>query len=188
MKRIRIKLIVISLIAVVLTFITEPTLAYFSTVGRATNVITSGEIRMIIHETTDGGEEFPEDGIYIMPGQIIGKRVTVESLSDEPFYLRVKIVYGIDSIVLPSEECFKLLDVNESYWTYHDGWYYYNEVVEPHETTQKVFSHVEIVGSKVDNRYIGKTLTLTVKAEAVQAKNNPITDGLTYTAVGWPAE
>ena len=51
-----------------------------------------------------------------------------------------------------------------------------------------MFSHVEIVGDKVDNRYIGKTLTLTVVAHAVQSENNPITDGLTYTAAGWPKE
>ena len=61
-------------------------------------------------------------------------------------------------------------------------------VVEPGATTPHVFSHVEIVGSKVDNRYIGKTLTLTVKAQAVQSENNPITDGDPSTAFGWPAE
>ena len=187
MKRIRIKLIVVSLIAVTLTFITEPTLAYFSTVGRATNVITSGEIRMIIHETTDQGTEFPEEGVYVIPGDVVSKEVSVESDCDEPFYLRVKMLYGINSQALSSEDCFKL-NIDPEHWTLYDGWYYYNEVVGPHETTPKVFSHVEIVGSKVDNRYIGKALTLTVKAEAVQAKNNPITDKKTYTAVGWPAE
>ena len=51
-----------------------------------------------------------------------------------------------------------------------------------------MFSHVEIVGSKVDNSYIGKTLTLTVKAQAVQSENNPLTGTDTFTASGWPAE
>ena len=60
--------------------------------------------------------------------------------------------------------------------------------MEPGETTPQVFSHVEIVGDKVDNRYIGKTLTLTVVAQAVQSENNPITGGETYTASGWPKE
>jgi len=31
-------------------------------------------------------------------------------------------------------------------------------------------------------------LTLTVNVQAVQSENNPITDGKTYTASGWPAE
>ena len=47
---------------------------------------------------------------------------------------------------------------------------------------------MEIVGSKVDNRYLGKTLKLTVQAQAVQSEHNPLQDGMTYTASGWPAE
>ena len=37
------------------------------------------------------------------------------------------------------------------------------------------------------NRY-GNRLQLTVKAQAVQSENNPLTDGNTYTALGWPSE
>ena len=44
------------------------------------------------------------------------------------------------------------------------------------------------LGEQVDNRYLGKTLSLTVTAQAVQSQNNPIADGLIYTAAGWPAE
>jgi hypothetical protein len=87
--------------------------------------------------------------------------------------------------VLPVEDCFKL-NIDEKHWLFHDGWYYYTGTVEPGETTPNVFSHVEIVGSKVDNRYIGKTLSLTVDAQAVQSENNPITDGKPHTALGWP--
>ena len=60
--------------------------------------------------------------------------------------------------------------------------------MKPGEMTPDVFSHVEMVGSKIDNSYLGRTLTLTVKAQAVQSENNPITDGNTYTASGWPKE
>ena len=48
--------------------------------------------------------------------------------------------------------------------------------------------HVEMIGSKIDTSYIGKTLDLTVVAHAVQSENNPIEDGNTYTASGWPKE
>ena len=60
--------------------------------------------------------------------------------------------------------------------------------MNPGETTPNVFSHVEIVGAKVDNRYIGKTLQLTVVAQAVQSENNPIDGDDTFTASGWPKE
>lgn len=185
--RIGIKLLAVALAASVLTFMSQGTLAYYSTVGRATNVVTSGNIRFIIHETTDQGTEFSKDGVYIVPGDIVSKRVSIESDCEHPFYLRVKVVYGVNSEELPAEDCFKL-NINEEHWELHDGWYYYKEVVDPDETTPYVFSHVEMVGSKVDNRYIGKTLTLTVNAQAVQSENNPLDDGKVYTASGWPKE
>ena len=185
--KIKIKIFVVALVATLMAFISTSTLAYYSTVGKATNVVTSGNIQFIIHEMTDQGKEFPKEGVYIVPGDIVSKKVSIESDCEHPFYLRVKMVYGVDSQELTAEDSFKL-NINKEYWVLHDGWYYYAGLVNPGETTPDVFSHVEIVGSKVDNDYIGKTLTLTVKAQAVQSENNPITDGNTYTASGWPAE
>ena len=185
--KIKIKIFVVALVAALMAFVSTSTLAYYSIVGKATNVVTSGNIQFIIHETTDQGKEFPREGVYIVPGDIVSKKVGIESDCEHPFYLRVKMVYGVNSKELSSEDCFKL-NINEEYWEFYDGWYYYKEVVDPGETTPDVFSHVEIVGSKVDNDYLGKTLTLTVKAQAVQSENNPITDGNTYTASGWPKE
>ncbi len=187
MGKTKLKIFVIALAASLVAFISTSTLAYYTTVGKATNVVTSGNIQLIIHETTDGGQEFPKEGVYIVPGDIVSKEVTIENDCEHPFYLRVKMVYGIASEELSSEDCFKL-NISDEHWELFDGWYYYKGVVEPHETTPKVFSHVEIVGEKVDNSYLGKTLTLTVNAQAVQSENNPITDGKTYTASGWPAE
>lgn len=185
--KIKIKIFVVALVATLMTFISTSTLAYYSTVGKATNVVTSGNIQLIIHEKTDAGTEFPKEGVYIVPGDIVSKKVSIENDCEHPFYLRVKMVYGVNSEELTAEDCFKL-NINEEYWELHDGWYYYKGIVEPGKTTPDVFSHVEIVESKVDNDYLGKTLTLTVKAQAVQSENNPITDGNTYTASGWPKE
>ncbi len=187
MGKIKIKIFVVALVAAMMAFISTSTLAYYQAVGTATNVVTSGNIQFIIHEMTDQGKEFPKEGVYIVPGDIVSKKVSIESDCEHPFYLRVKMVYGVDSQELTAEDCFKL-NIDEEHWVLHDGWYYYTGIVSPGEMTPDVFSHVEIVGSKVDNSYLGKTLTLTVKAQAVQSENNPITDGNTYTASGWPAE
>lgn len=187
MQKIKGKLIVVTLVAILFTLLSQGTLAYYSTVGKATNVVTSGDIRLLIHETTDQGTPFPEEGVYIVPGDVVSKQVNIENDCDQPFYLRVKILYGLNARELPVEECFKL-DINSEKWVYHEGWYYYQDVVQPGQVTDHVFSQVEIVGSKVDNRYIGKTLTLTVSAQAVQSVHNPIEDGKVYTASGWPQE
>ena len=185
--KIKIKIFVVALVAALLAFISTSSLAYYQTIGKATNVVTSGNIKLLIHEMTDQGKEFPKDGVYVMPGDIVSKKVSVENVCEHPFYLRVKLVYGADADELSSEDCLKL-NIDTAHWELYDGWYYYKETVAPGYTTPDVFSHVEIVGSKVDNSYIGKTLTLTVKAQAVQSENNPITDNKTYTASGWPKE
>lgn len=187
MGKIKLRLLVIAFIAIVMTFLTQGTLAYYTTLGTATNVVTSGKIEMQIVEKGYGDTEYPKEGIYIIPGDIVTKKVSVKSLCEHPFYLRVRIVYGINSTVLPVEECFKL-NIDEENWLYHDGWYYYNGIVGPSEQTPNVFSKVEIVGNTVDNTYIGKMMTITVDAQAVQSENNPLTDGDILTAVGWPAE
>lgn len=187
MGKLKLKFVVVALVAVLLTFMSQTSLAYYSTVGKATNVVTSGNIQFKIHEMTDQGTAFPQEGVYIVPGDIVSKEVFIESDCSHPFYLRVKIVYGIDSLELTAEDCFKL-NIDAQHWELHDGWYYYRDIVQPGESTPNVFSHVEIVGSKVDNSYIGKTLELTVVAQAVQSENNPIRDGNTFTAAGWPAE
>ena len=187
MSKIKFRLFVVSFLAIIITFFTQGSLAYYSTVGKATNVVTSGQIKLAIHETTDQGTEFPKEGVYIVPGDIVSKVVTVENMNAHPFYLRVKIVYGINSQELSAEDCFKL-NINEEYWEYYNGWYYYKDTVQGYETTPYVFSHVEIVGDKVDNRYIGKTLSLTVDAQAVQSEHNPLPGEHTYEASGWPKE
>jgi len=185
--KIKARCAVIALAAIMLTLMVQASVAYYSTTGTATNIVTSGNIRMKILETTDQGTPFPDNGIYVIPGDVVGKAVSVENICDHPFYLRVKIVCGMDSQELSAEECFKL-NINLKDWELHDGWYYYTGILQPGETTSYVFSQVEIVGSKVDTNYIGKTLKLSVKAQAVQSENNPVAEGKTYTAAGWPAE
>lgn len=187
MGKMKVRLFAISVMAIVFIFSTPSTLAYYSTVGKATNVVTSGDIQFMIHETTDQGTEFPRDGVYIVPGDVVSKEVSIENICNHPFYLRVKPVYGIDFQELSAKDCFKL-NVNEEEWQFTDGWYYYKGIVEPGERTPNVFSKVEIVGNKVDNAYLGKTLSLTVVAHAVQSENNPIEGTDTFTASGWPEE
>ena len=186
--KIKIKIVVVALMAALITFMSQATLAYYSTVGKATNVVTSGNIELTIHEMTDQGTEYPTEGVYIVPGDVVSKVVTVENSCDHPFYLRVKLVYGVNEQDLPAEECFKL-NINTGNWILKDGWYYYSHILLPGEETPEVFSHVEIVGNQVGNNYLGKVLSLTVRAQAVQSENNPpaVDDDLS-TVSGWPAE
>ena len=181
----RAKLLLVALAAILLTVLTQPTLAYYTTVGKATNVVTSGDIQLKIHEKTADGSDFPAEGVYIMPGDIISKKVSVENICTHPFYLRVKLVRGSNNQALDPEETMKL-DIDARHWTYTDGFYYYNQILLPGEITPALFTQVEIVGSKVDQTHAGTTLSITVNAYAVQSENNPAEHP--WDASGWPAE
>ena len=187
MKKLRIKTATIAILAIVITLCSQGTLAYYSTVGTATNVVTSGEIKFIIHERTDKGTDFPKDGVYVQPGDVVSKEVSIENICEHPFYLRVKMVYGSDNKELTAEDCLKL-NIDTENWQAKDGWYYYKGIVLPGHTTPEVFTNVEIIGSKVDQNNVGDTLELTVVAHAVQSENNPVNGTATYEAVGWPQE
>ncbi len=179
------KLLFLAIAAIVVTILSHSSLAYYAYVDTADNVVTSGAIQLKIHEKTAAGNEYPKEGILIMPGSIVSKQVTIENLCNHPFYLRLEIVNGIDSTTLTVDECLEL-DINEKDWTYVDGYYYYNDIVPPHTTTTPIFTEVEIVGDKVDNSYIGRTLSLTVNAFAVQSENNFAENP--WNAEGWPIE
>lgn len=179
------RLLLIALAAILLTVLTQPTLAYYTTIGKATNVVTSGDIQLMIHEKTASGDDFPREGIYIIPGDIVSKQVSVENVCGHPFYLRVKLVSGSDNAALSPEDILKM-DIDTVNWTCVDGYYYYNRILEPREITTPLFTQVEIVGSKVDQTHIGTTLSLTVNAYAVQSENNPADHP--WDASGWPAD
>lgn len=179
------RLLLIAIAAILVTALTQPSLAYYTTFGKATNVVTSGGVQMQIHEKTADGSAFPAEGVYIIPGDIVSKQVSVENVCNHPFYLRVKLISSSSNEALSAEECLKM-DINTNDWTYHDGFYYFNRILQPGETTPLLFSQVEIVGSKVDQTHIGSALHLTVNAYAVQSENNPA--DFPWEASGWPAE
>lgn len=179
------RLLLIALAAILLTVLTQPTLAYYTAVGKTTNVVTSGGIELKIHEKTADGSDFPAEGVYVIPGDIVSKQVSVENVCAHPFYLRLKLVSGTSNEALTPDDCLKL-NIDTQHWTYVDGYYYYNVVLQPGETTPALFTQVEIVGSKVDQTHIGSTLSLTVNAYAVQSENNPAENP--WNAFGWPAE
>lgn len=179
------RLLLIALAAILVTVLTRPTLAYYTTIGKATNVVTSGDIQLQIHEKTADGSDFPAEGVYIIPGDIVSKQVSVENVCDHPFYLRVKLVSASANEELDADACMQL-NIDESNWTALDGYYYYNQILQPGERTSDLFTQVEIVGSKVDQTHVGSMLSLTVNAYAVQSENNPAEHP--WDASGWPAE
>ena len=162
------------------------TLAYYTATGTATNVITTGAIRFKIHEHNGDGVPFPTHSIRVRAGDKVSKRVAVETICSQPFYLRIRLTNGVENADLPVEDIFTFYP-NTTDWTHHeDGCYYYNTVLQPGQITNPLIREVEINRERVGKQYEGKTLTLAVTVEAVQSKNNPAEQP--WLAVGWPGE
>lgn len=174
-------------VIVIAAIASSGTRAYFTAQGRADNVITSGSIKMELHDETADGVPFPKEGISgIMPGDSIDKYVYVENVGDNPLYARIKLEKAmtlnngengdnLDEI---------MLDINQDDWTYNskDGYYYYNRALKPGEQTTPLLTKVTI---DTDLEYQDAKIDVTVSAQAVQSQNN--TDS-PLTAAGWPKE
>ena len=180
----KLKLCFIAFLMCIVSLLSFETLAYYTVTGTARNVITFGELPSEVIETTATGDEFPEEGVYIMPGDIVSKIVKVANKSGHPFYVRVKLVKGSDNVELTPEECLQI-ETDTVNWTLKDGYYYYNKAVPAYGETEPLFREVEIVGDKITKGQIGSILTVTVKTFVVQSENNADTP---FEAVGWPAE
>lgn len=178
------KLSIVFGIIAILAIISVGTLAYFTSEQNAENVISAGNIKLEIHEKTASGEDFPKEGIIVMPGDTVSKIVTVENTGDHPLYLRVKLTEGVSDEALTTDDCLDI-NINRSCWLEKDGYYYYYRALQSGETTEQLFSEVYFDLYNIDNKYLGKHFTLNVAASAVQSENNG-SDVL--NAMGWPEE
>lgn len=165
------------------------TLAYFTSDDTATNVITSGNIKidLIEMEKTDEGLVPFEDKDGIMPGDVVSKIVTVKNIGDNPAFIRVKadkkitLAQGVTGEAdLDLIQC----DFDTEHWTYHEGYYYYNEPLAAEAETFPLFTTVTF-DKTMDNKYQNCQASINVKAQAVQVKNNGAS---AKDAAGWPAE
>ena len=179
------KLCLIAFLMLIMSLISFDTLAFYTVTGTARNVITFGELPAELIETTATGDEFPADGVYVMPGDVVSKIVKVANKSEHPFYVRVKLVKGSTNTELTPEECLAIKTDTVNWTLKEDGYYYYNKAVSAYSETEPLFKEVEVVGDKITKDQISTILSVTVKVFVVQSENNAATP---FEAVGWPAE
>ena len=178
------RLLDIALIAAVLSLLGMGTWAYYTVQRQATAAVTTGNIRIAIHEKTADGSDFPAEGVTVLPGDVVDKVVTMENVGSHPLYLRVKLEKTVNDETLTVENCLRM-DINTDSWTYHKGYYYYNDALEPGMVTEPLYSTVSFSATEMDNRYLGKQFNVKVAAWAVQSENNSESP---FTADGWEEE
>lgn len=189
------KLIVLALVAICIAILAGGTLAYFTGETTAHNVITTGGVEVELIETTDGGKPFPEEGVTgVMPGQSVGKEVTVKNIGPSEAWVRIELVGYFDNSGEPDPqkdgerapsspiELLPYPDDNPDWELGTDGYLYYTKPLAPGDTTSAAISEV-VFKPEMGNEYQGTTFTLDVTAQAVQTANNGET---VFEARGWP--
>lgn len=177
------------------------TLALFTREARATNVITTGTVDLELTEkrlVNNREESYPVEPITnVMPGTSQSKIPYIKNAGTADLYTRVKIAVTIindDGEALPT----LLPDQRTPVVTYDiitddwidggDGFYYYKAAIAPGADPVKLFNQVTFAPA-MGNEYQGCTVTVSIQAQAVQAKNNEIPVGGSILDVnGWPAD
>lgn len=184
------KIFAVAMIVCCLAILTSTTLAYFTTSDTARNVITTGGIQVAIVEQQKVGEDllpYPDAPIQVMPCETVSKIVTVKGLENSAW---VRMRYDVTifdaedkAMNLTAEEVAQLVLINPdgSNWTYSNGWWYCNEVLNRGASTAPLFETVSFAAN-MGNEYQNGTVTVDVTVEAVQAANN----GETVLEAGWP--
>ena len=172
----------VAILIAALSLLVGGTLSYRSVNAEAVNVITTGKVKMKIHEVSVTGEDVADEKMIILPGDTVSRIVTIENCGTSGLYLRIKLVKAVNDAELTAEHCLTM-DINTTDWTYHDGYYYYNVPLQAGETTKPLFTEVHVEDLAVDHSYLGKLLTLDVMAYAVQSEHNGAS---VWEATGWP--
>lgn len=192
------KLFLVAAIVICVAILASGTAAYFTAVGTARNVITSGAVDVQIEEwqkTDEGLVPYPTDEpVLIMPGSVVSKIVQVKNLEAES-YIRAKFNVSVTFANVPAGEQPPVLEpgviqvpVNEENWIRVEGddeWWYYKGTVEEGAVTEPLFTEVVFSGPKMDNDYQNCTVDVDVEVQAVQAANN---GSSVAEAAGWPKD
>ena len=181
MKR---KLLILSVLAICVAILAAGSLAYFTSEGKAHNVITTGGVEIAVQEWADEDKQTPfEDLEGIMPGMTVTKIAEIKNTGASDAWVRVKVEKNIQLQGEGTPDTGLVeLTLNTADWTEKDGYYYYTKVLKPGEVTAPIFTAVTFKPD-MGNEYQNATATVDVVAQAVQTANNGAT---VMDAQGWP--
>lgn len=185
------RIFALAVVMICLSILASTTIAYFTDIGTARNVITTGGIEIEVVEQQQIGDNlqpYENPKIPVMPGTEISKIVSVLCVQQKAWIRAnyVITVFDADNQVMeiPADELARiiLISPDTNTWTQVDGWWYYNTAVETGATTKPLFEKVAFSGIDMDNRYQNCTVIIDIQAQAVQADNNGES---VWEALGW---
>ena len=183
-----------AVVAIGFSILASGTGAFFTAEEKAHNVITTGNVDIELIEKTnsdsDGDGELDdfENVSGVAPGTEVSKIVTVKNTGSQPAWVRIKVTKAITLENGSAEDADTSLvsyDINTTYWTENDGFYYYNEVLVPGTTTKEPLFTTVTFSSEMRNLYQNSTITIDIQVQATQVANNGTT---VLDAAGWPTK
>lgn len=191
-KKTALKRTIVSIIAFIVISViifSAQTVAYFS-IDKSSdlNVIQSGNLQIELIEMKDenGTEVLYTDPVSVMPATSVSKIVSVRNTGSLPIYVRISVETLINKEENSLPDHWRSLiscNFNTEYWTYSDGYFYYNFILEPQNVTSPLFDSVSF-SPAMGNQFMNTEIKLTVTSQATQA-NYGATSPL--NAAGWPA-
>lgn len=154
------------------------TVAYFVASETAHNLVSMGGVKIALNEL-DGptGSKPFHDLENIIAGETYSKIPYVENVDLEPVWIRAKVSLkktagdGTETDITDFSSLMTLQEIGENWTTSPDNFYYYNLTVNNGEQTEPIFRSVKFADT-INDEFQLATYTLTVTAEATQAKNN----------------
>ena len=181
--------ILFSAFALIAVILIGTTLAYFTDTDAKQNVFSIGKVSGTLTEDKskdgtardDGGRDYKD----FKPGDSLSKVpvVNVDS-SSLPAYVRIKISYDntLSSDLITAIE--SGLDIQSGWTRGSDGYYYYNNIVQPGSSTEPIFTKV-IIPTEWGNEIAGKTFSMTLSADLIQSDNFTPTKDASGNITSW---
>lgn len=205
------KLLSLALMTIFISLMALGSAAFFTKDAYTTNIITTGTVSFILDEHlaedqwTAVTEQVGEQEVIVayqfndpvMPGVKVEKKPTIKNNGSQPFFLRAKVektVVAADKVTV-KDAGVVLIECLDGWQLSEDGWWYYtkenaSDAVYPGDEIT-LFDGV-MLKPETGNEYQNCTVTISVRAQAVQSKNQTDGQGKAIldapAAMGWPAE
>ena len=205
------KLLSLALMTIFISLMALGSAAFFTKDAYTTNIITTGTVSLLLDEHlakdqwTAVTKQVGEQEVIVayafndpvMPGVKVEKKPTIKNNGSQPFFLRAKVektVVAADKVTV-KDASVVLIECLDGWQLNEDGWWYYtkkdaSDAVNPGEEIT-LFDGV-MLKPETGNDYQNCTVTISVRAQAVQSKNQTDGQGKAIldapAAMGWPAE
>ena len=174
------KIITITVIsAVCLILAVVGTFALITTEKSAVNIVTMGNVKI---EAVQSGEP---SNVKVVPAGSADWEVSLKNTGNQDAYVRVsfdKLINLASGVLGEPDVNIMQFDIDDDFWEYKDGFYYYKEPLKAGESSKPLFTKM-MFDKSAGNMYQQATANAKVNVYATQVKNN----GASATeALGWP--